>query len=345
MQKLFLFLIVISTTSHGAVRSTSKLQDKISNQTNQISLIAAQIQSLEKRINTSNNTYLEKISKIEEAENKIKLMKDNLSKTAVKISSEFNIAKVALQRYLIEARDESTDESLVKKVFFKKILKEKILKLSKAQLASKNLLKSTNRYEQKLVKIKKSESDMYDLIVSLENNKKQYSQKYVTLLEAKNENQDSLDRVKAKLRAKRKKSKKISPRKIVKFKKKLKINFSLPLNDFVDAKIDKKTISLRFTDVQPVTSPAAGKVAYAGELASYGKVIVIDHGNDLRSVLLGDVNIRVKKGDFVNEATILGYTLPEAGLRKNLFFEVRKKNVAQDTLSWLSRNNKNKLKI
>jgi septal ring factor EnvC (AmiA/AmiB activator) len=47
------------------------------------------------------------------------------------------------------------------------------------------------------------------------------------------------------------------------------------------------------------------------------------------------MNIRVKKNDTVSDGEILAYTLNDSKEAQNLYFEVRKKNTAQNTILWL----------
>ena len=76
-------------------------------------------------------------------------------------------------------------------------------------------------------------------------------------------------------------------------------------------------------------------MVFAGDLASYGQVVLIDHGKDLRTVLLGKMNIKVKKNDTVSHGDVLAYTINDSKDPQNLYFEVRKKNTAQNTILWL----------
>ena len=86
-----------------------------------------------------------------------------------------------------------------------------------------------------------------------------------------------------------------------------------------------------------------GKVVFAGDLASYGQVLLIDHGSDLRTVLLGKMDIKVKKNDTVKDGDILAYTQNDTKTDQNLYFEVRKKNTAQNTILWLDQNGVSKI--
>src|SRR5690606_24095673 len=96
-----------------------------------------------------------------------------------------------------------------------------------------------------------------------------------------------------------------------------------------------KGVTYYFRGERPIFAAKAGKVIYRGELASYGQVIMIDHGASIRSVLLGNISFKILKGDLVSKGTILGYTRGNAMEKSSLYFEIRKKNIAQNTSNWL----------
>ena len=61
---------------------------------------------------------------------------------------------------------------------------------------------------------------------------------------------------------------------------------------------------------------------------------MIDHGNDTRTVLLGQFDFSVKNGDVVNQSQVVGYTSPKSNSALSegkIYFEVRKSNLAQNT--------------
>lgn len=118
------------------------------------------------------------------------------------------------------------------------------------------------------------------------------------------------------------------------------LNLISPLDNFVNFTGGKKGVTFKYDSKAPIKATAGGEVVYSGELASYGKVIMVDHGHEVRSVILGDLQVKVKKGDKVSQGQILGYTMAEPGIKKSLYYEVRKKNIAQNTLQWLQNNNK-----
>lgn len=84
----------------------------------------------------------------------------------------------------------------------------------------------------------------------------------------------------------------------------------------------------------PVRAPWAGKVAYAGELPRLGKVVVLDHGQKVHTVLGHLGTLAVSPGQQLNSGEMVG-TLGAAGL---LYLEVRLGAKAQDPRTWLRLN-------
>jgi septal ring factor EnvC (AmiA/AmiB activator) len=119
--------------------------------------------------------------------------------------------------------------------------------------------------------------------------------------------------------------------------------FASPVDDFLTFTPSAKGVTFKYQSVQPIKAVGGGKVVFAGDLASYGQVVLIDHGNDLRTVLLGKMNIKVKKNDSVQNGDILAYTQNDSKEPQNLYFEVRKKNTAQNTILWLDPNGVSKI--
>jgi murein DD-endopeptidase MepM/ murein hydrolase activator NlpD len=58
----------------------------------------------------------------------------------------------------------------------------------------------------------------------------------------------------------------------------------------------------------PVQAPANGTVTIAGPHAEYGLTVILDHGNDIRSIYGHLSKVRVKVGDRVERGVELGLT-------------------------------------
>ena len=119
--------------------------------------------------------------------------------------------------------------------------------------------------------------------------------------------------------------------------------FKNPVEDFSTYTASAKGVTFKYNSIQPVKAVGGGKVVFAGDLASYGQVVLIDHGNDLRTVLLGKMDIKVKKHDNVKDGDVLAYTQNDSKDDQNLYFEVRKKNTAQNTILWLEQKGVSKI--
>ena len=87
--------------------------------------------------------------------------------------------------------------------------------------------------------------------------------------------------------------------------------------------VPNKGILFNLTENIEVHAISNGKVMYTGNLPSFGKVIIIDHGNDYMSIYSGIVP-QVKVGDTVNT----GQTIANTGSKDNqplggMYFELR----------------------
>lgn len=110
--------------------------------------------------------------------------------------------------------------------------------------------------------------------------------------------------------------------------------FHSPLKSFQDFTYEKKGITYKFNGKNEIRSPREGKVVYTGVLSTFGNIVMIDHGDESRSVLLGHYDYYVKNGDKVELGALIGHTKstnvnPDADGK--LYYEIRKKNLAQNT--------------
>lgn len=86
-----------------------------------------------------------------------------------------------------------------------------------------------------------------------------------------------------------------------------------------------------------VRAVANGAVRYAGWFRGYGKMIILDHGDNFFTVYGHLDDLRVKMGDTVMEGMALA-TVGETGSLEGprLYFEIREGSTPRDPLDWLS---------
>lgn len=350
-KNLFVILSFISPICFGAVPSSKTLSLLLSDQAASVSKLAGQIKYLDKKISSTNDDYLSKLKNITVIEKKVELLKSKLKESAGQISGEYNNSKHALNLYLLETVDDDNQDSLIHKEIYLEILKKKFINLERAQRNSSDLLETINLYDQRLTQTKATEEIMYGLILKLENQKKVMSKSYITKLENKNLTETKLDKIKAKARAYKKTYRKNKRKNVAKRKRTSRgktrnikiIPMMSPIDDYIEMKQNKNAVVLKYKSTVAVRAPSSGKVVYTGTLASYGNIIMIDHGQEVKSVLLGDMHIKVKKGDSLKKGQLIGYTLSDPGVIKSLHYEIRKKSFAVNAAKWITNGNITKI--
>jgi len=110
-------------------------------------------------------------------------------------------------------------------------------------------------------------------------------------------------------------------------------HFGRQLDSSSGLQVFRKGIELKTIPGGEVRSVFAGKVAFAGQMPGYGKLVIVDHGDQYYSLLgrLGDVVL--KAGDAVATGTRIGKADVNS---QSVYFEIRSRTVAVDPLQWLS---------
>ncbi len=106
--------------------------------------------------------------------------------------------------------------------------------------------------------------------------------------------------------------------------------------------IKRKGVVLRARARAPVVAPFDGRVLFAGPFRSYGRILVIDHGEGYHSLLAGLGRVDVELGQGLLAGEPVGVTSsPEGGGRPDLYVEIRHNGDPIDPLLWLDlRRNK-----
>jgi murein DD-endopeptidase MepM/ murein hydrolase activator NlpD len=195
-------------------------------------------------------------------------------------------------------------------------------------------------FDTKLASLRNDEEELVVVIKELENRKKIAMELYLLKVQTKKNMESKVQE--RKLQKKIAEVKKSFSQEPV-IEKKPDRFFKRPVDDFSTYTASAKGVTFKYQSIQPIKAVGDGKVVFAGDLASYGQVVLIDHGQDLRTVLLGKMDIKVKKNDTVRDGEVLAYTQNSSKEDQSLYFEVRKKNTAQNTILWLDQNGVSKI--
>lgn len=87
-----------------------------------------------------------------------------------------------------------------------------------------------------------------------------------------------------------------------------------------------------------VRSPAAGKVVHVGSVPGYGHVVIVDHGDELRSMVARLIDVMVEPGEVVQRGAALGRPAPPssgAELGRTVYFELRVGEEPLDPRPWM----------
>jgi septal ring factor EnvC (AmiA/AmiB activator) len=336
MRKSLFLLGLLTLGAHGAIKK--KPVDELAQYRSKVMQMGARLSTLEKEIGTKNNLYLSSIEQIKQFEKDIKLYKDHLLKVQKEVVASQEENKKILRSYLLESENDSTE--LWQRKVHLELLKQAQTKLKDREQELASFQLKVSEFDQKLNSLKEDEEELAKVIDELEVRKKVTMERYLNQVEKKKK----VEKVVAANQVKKKLAivKKTFSRKPVVQKRPDRL-FPNPLDDFMTFTASPKGVTFKYESIQPVKAVGSGKIVYAGDLSNYGQVVLIDHGNDLRTVLLGKMNVKVKKNDVVKDGDILAYTQNNSKEAQNLYFEVRKKNTAQNTILWLETNGVSKI--
>ncbi len=319
--------LTLALNASAAVRGRD---DGLARARSEVMELGARLSTLEKEIGSKNNLYISSVEQIRQFEGDIKLYRDKLTEIHKDVREAQAENKRIFQSYLIESENEGT-EAWQKKVHLE-LLKQAQTKLKNKEAERISFENKVAEFDVKLGTLKTNEEELAQVIKELEGRKKVAMELYMAKVKSKKVVETKVQT--QKLEKKIAEVKKTFSQAPVVEKRPDRI-FKKPVDDFKTYTASAKGVTFKYQSVQPVKAVGGGKVVFAGDLASYGQVVLIDHGNDLRTVLLGKMDIKVKKNDTVNDGDVLAYTQNDTKEDQNLYFEVRKKNTAQNTILWL----------
>ncbi len=93
----------------------------------------------------------------------------------------------------------------------------------------------------------------------------------------------------------------------------------------------KKGIEIEVAANSPVSAVASGKVAFAGDLPGYGRVLILDHGDHYYTLCGNLKDIARRTGDSVESGDLVGHSGSGA-----VYFEIRSRNIAVNPLQWVA---------
>lgn len=333
---LIIFILAVSNVASAAkpTASLSTLQSKVKQVQREVDGLSREISVLEKVLGSKNTEYLEAIKIRQKLEARLVNASGELQESKNLASEKSQKLRDVLKRLALQELDQNQNAAVMAA---RRILSTQV----KSQLASlqQMITDATKRDEelkvvrQRIIEYNETEQRLSELMRTMEERKKEHADAYLAAVGRKSEVEEKLSALKL-----------VKRRKAVSKKAEIAARFSSPIEEFLGVEYDKKGITYKFTGRRPVIAAEAGEVAYAGRLSTYGNVILIDHGNETRSVILGQFLPKMSKGQKVVKGDVLGYT-ENLSVQGKIYFEVRKGDKALDTIALMDQNFLNKHRI
>lgn len=316
--------------------SLAQMRVELKNQQNTLSSLRTQLSKFEMNLGENNKKIIETLTQRKQLEVVIFETGQRLEKTKVDLEDNLDKTKNSLRAIVLGSLDDvETSTDLLSKKIITNILQKKIEKI-KAELKlnkqlSSDLAELQKQYDDHI----RTENDLRIVLDDLEQKKKEVATKYIEEEKNKDSLQVKYDQLRTSVYLSR--QKKQHDKVVAKSNEELgedEISFSAPVEGHLGVEHNNKGITFKFKGQLPVKSAYKGKVSYTGSLSNYGNVVIIDHGNQTRTIYLGQFLPKVKNNAVIEKGQLLGYTQAgySTGQRGSIYFEVRKKNQAQNTV-------------
>ena len=308
-----ILLLIFANIAYGSVPVAG---NKVLQYDKEIARLTAEISKLETSLNAQNNRYLGVVAKERQIEGQLLELRQKLKVRNDKLAKLQAEAKRILAGLLVNSMGNTQDAAaLLSHKLMIQALKERLARLQEEISENSGIYAQTEDLEQRFAKYRQLEQELLTLLTELEERKRNVAEDYLRQMEQREQMQLKLTES-AKVPLSEKNGR-----------------FALPMDNYANMKMGTTRISFKFVGTQPVLCVDKGKVLYAGSIGAYGKAVILDHGDQLMSVVSGQFRPKVKKGDVLLKGDILGYTNVLGNTTGNIDFEVRKNqqalNIAQ----------------
>lgn len=327
---LFFFNNVLAASVNKGKPAHSKRQwltKQIKTQKKVIADTIKQINDLEQNLNVGNKRYLRTIKKRKLIETRVYEMTKKSENLDLLLNKKLKEISKSVRGILVNSMGEqgTPSELLTRKILIQKLTESK--KSYRALIQENNMIAGKLKsLTDRLTEYRNIEHELTSVLQNLEYQKRDKTTRYYSTLKSKDDMESKLSRIKINKTVNKAKA---SIRRGI---------FRSPMADFISLDYKKKGVTYKYKGKRPITSAGKGKVVYKGTLSNFGNVIMVDHGNQTRTVLLGNFESKIEKGMLVQPGQLLGYTRETGVKQDKLYFEVRKKNKVQNTIHFIDRN-------
>lgn len=303
------------------------LKGEVSNTSKKLSKLKTEMTQLEKELGERNQKLVNLFELKRKLESRIGELGDQIARKNKTLKAQRLAMKRVLRSALVSQMSSSVDPAIL--LSQKYLIKGLQGKSKEIEVTSQSLEKLSTDHQALLARFEeyqRVEGNLSELLRELETDKNVKASEYVNLTNEKKEKEGLLSQYQAMF---------LADKKGREVREKVGMLFKSPVENYKSFSYKNKGVTFMHEGDQRVDVKASGdgKVVYSGDLSNYGNVVMIDHGNETRSVILGKFAPTVKKGDTVKTGELVAKTtLSGKGTQGKLYFEVRIKNQIQNTV-------------
>jgi murein DD-endopeptidase MepM/ murein hydrolase activator NlpD len=314
--------------SHGLLAapknpSLELLNRQVKDQEKLITSIKGQIQSIEEQLTSGNKRYLTLVDQMTEAEYQLEELVKAEEMIREKIEQKLSDSRQVLTRQVLTRLNSGGEAAvlLADKILTQKLAHEIQELEAQLEISQKNRA-AIEQIRKNYGEFQTHQIEIASVLNEMEWQKKTIVSQYVEENTKKQDLVSRYDRVRAQfVRSQARADERVTS-----------LRFGAPINDYLKLDYGDKGVSFEYKGRQPVLSTQSGDVVYSGELSTFGNVVMIDHGQDTRSVILGDFIPTLEKGSRVKLGDVIGYTTDRLN-SGSVYFEVRNNNNVQNTIT------------
>ena len=334
-----------NNVQEGGVENIVEMKKRLNEQNKLIVSLTKEVSEVDVSLGLNNKKYLKLAEERARLEEALTNAKKNADLDNESLKKSYTQTKNLLMAALLNKLENTENPSalLSRKILIDN-LQRRLSDLAGVMKENKGVRDDVEALQEKLQNSMETEKDLLAVMNELEQRKRELRTELERQGQEKNATQSKFDEVKNKLAMTRMSTQKAKQREQLaplQITEEIKIpsqplsgeTFYPPIYAHQGIEYKKAGVTFNFQGKNEVRATRAGKIAHTGPLGSYGNVVIIDHGNETRTILLGQFDASVNVGDNVKETQVVGHTKPSSGALGDgrIYFEVRKKNLAQNT--------------
>ncbi len=320
----------INTQLTNINKKSSQLGVNLKDQNEKILQITEKIKQLEGELDNKNREYIDLIESKKNLDVDLEIANKELEDIEIKIDQIRKSAQAVLNSIIVGSLNKFKDET---DIVIEQMLSAEIVRvggeLDEYATTVADKKKQIDSLQEKNNQIDQTCSDIELTIKNMEQEKQTQANEYVNMVNERDNILENIDNGKL--------QKKLVKESVTSGESNGQERFESPIKTYSKLDYNKTGITYKISGVVPIYAGESGKVVYQGALSTYGNLIIINHGDDFRSVTFGDFVAKIKKGDEVTKGDILGYTTNKTSPTTKIYFEVRIKDKAQNTIKFLDR--------